>query len=395
MQISVIIVSYNVKHYLTQCLHALIASMKDIEGEIFVVDNASNDGSVAFLKEQFPNAVYPFFHLIANTDNRGFGQANNQAALRAKGKYILYLNPDTIVTERTLKDCLTFAEQKEDFGALGVKMLADDGKFALESRRGIPTPWRALCKILGITSLFPHSKSFGGYYQTYQSKEIPQAIEIISGAFMLVKKEHPLTLFDDDFFMYGEDIDLSYRLLKAQKQNYYLPTPIVHYKGESTHRSNYRYVHVFYQAIHVFYQKHFASSLRVLNFPIKVTIIVQAICSLLKLYLREFLKYLSPNASYQRETFLYLGKNREDIEQMAFTHGLRIDIAPQLELSKLLSVFNHNLAKYKYVIFDLACYPYSEILNYLENNERKYFLATYHPATKTLITGKKVYSSLA
>lgn len=371
----------------------MAALSSGIEGEVFVVDNASQDGTIAYLRHHFPSEDYPFLHLIANTHNKGFGRANNQAAQRAKGEYVLYLNPDTILTEQTLSECISFADSKADFGGLGVKMLADDGRFALESRRGIPTPWRALCKILGITRLFPHSKIFGGYYHTYESKELPQKIEIISGAFMMVKNAPPLTLFDNDFFMYGEDIDLSYRLIKAHKQNYYFPSPIVHYKGESTHKSSYRYVHVFYQAIYIFYQKHFQSSLRFLNYPIKVLIIFQALCSLLKLNIRQFLRFLSPNSMYPKEHFIYLGENTQAIQQLATIHGLNIEILPKIHLSELNEMLcSPQQEQPLYLIFDVTNYTYTDILNTLSGNNRSYFLATFHPQIQTLITGDNVYT---
>lgn len=393
MQISIIIVSYNVKHYVEQCLHAVFLALQSgVEGEVFVVDNASSDGTVDFLRQRFPQSAYPNFRLIANTQNRGFGQANNQAARQASGKYILYLNPDTIITERTLTDCLAFAEAHPELGALGVKMLGDDGRFAPESRRGIPTPWRAFCKMSGLTKLFPNSHRLGGYYYTYESPSVAQEIEIVSGAFMLVQRDLPAVLFDEQFFMYGEDIDLSYRLLQAGKRNYYLPTPIVHYKGESTHSSTYRYVHVFYQAILIFYQKHFGGSLRWLEIPIKIAIIVQALCSLLRLYARQFHRFLFPKNPLAREHFIYIGKHTEKIKDLGADLGLAIDCQPLESLSELSSLLE-TAPKTSLIrlVVDFDSFSHSEVLHAMEAQASKCYLTTFYPRTKTLITGSNVY----
>lgn len=393
MQVSVIIVNYNVKYYVEQCLHAVFAALNaGVDGEVFVVDNASSDGSVDFLRQRFPQEQYPNFHLIANAQNRGFGQANNQAAQQASGRYILYLNPDTIITEHTLTDCIAFADKHPELGALGVKMLGDDGRFALESRRGIPTPWRAFCKMSGLTRIFPHSHTLGGYYYTYESPALAQEIEIVSGAFMWVQRHLPTILFDEQFFMYGEDIDLSYRLLQAGKKNYYLPSPIVHYKGESTHSSTYRYVHVFYQAILIFYQKHFGSSLWWLGVPIKVAIIVQALCSLLRLYARQFQRFLFPKNPLAKERFIYTGQHVATIHALSTQWGISIDCRPLSQLSELASILPEpSKTTHLRLIFDFDTFSRSEVLEALEAQASNYYLATFYPDTQTLITGSRVY----
>ena len=256
MKLSIIIVSYNVKHYLEQCLLSLFKAGRDnIPMEIFVVDNAGRDGSPAYIKERFPAAEYPNLHVIANARNIGFGKANNQALAKAKGEYILFINPDTIVAENTLHDAVTYADAHPQLGGLGTMMLHSDGKFANESRRGLPTPWTALCKMSGLCALFPKSKTFGKYYMQYLDKEQPSQIEIISGAFFLARKSalDQTGLFDEAFFMYGEDIDLSYRLLQKGYENHYIPSPIIHYKGESTQKSTFKYVHIFYTDMLIFF----------------------------------------------------------------------------------------------------------------------------------------------
>ena len=238
MQLSIIIVSYNVKYFVEQCLLSIYRSegIPPDEFEVLVIDNFSADHSVPYLRQQFPAADYPQLHLIANNRNVGFGKANNQALKQAKGKYILFLNPDTLLTEHTLADVLRFAETKADLGALGAHMLQTNGHFALESRRGMPTPWVSFCRMSGLGTLFPHSRLFGRYYLSFLPIGQPHAIDIVSGAFMMVPHRalQQNGGFDEDFFMYGEDIDLSYRLLQQGLQNYYCPTLMLHYKGEST-----------------------------------------------------------------------------------------------------------------------------------------------------------------
>ncbi len=254
MKLSVVIVSYNVKHYLWQCLRSVFIAGQGIDMEVFVVDNNSQDGSVSYLQQHYPQV-----HFIQNTENVGFSRANNQAIRRSKGQYVLLLNPDTIVLSNTFRDCITFMDANPQAGATGVAMYGHDGAFALESRRALPVPWTSLCKMLGLTSLFPHSRTFGRYYMQFLDATKTSQIEVISGAFNMLRREalDQIGLLDEDFFMYGEDVDLSYRMLLGGWKNYYLPTPILHYKGESTQKSSYRYVYIFYNAMLIFINKHF------------------------------------------------------------------------------------------------------------------------------------------
>lgn len=256
MKISVVIVNYNVKHFLEQCLNSVIASSKHCETEIFVVDNNSVDGSCAMVKERFPDVV-----LIENKINYGFSYANNQAIKLAKGEYVLLLNPDTVIEEKTLHVISDFMDKHSDAGGLGVKMIDGKGRFLPESKRGLPTPEVAFYKIFGISKLFPGSKKFGRYHLTYLDKEKTHVVDVLSGAFMLLRKEclDKTGLLDEDFFMYGEDIDMSYRITLAGYKNYYLPdTTIIHYKGESTKKGSINYVLVFYNAMIIFAKKHFS-----------------------------------------------------------------------------------------------------------------------------------------
>lgn len=255
-QLSVIIVNYNVEYFLEQCLNSVETATRNINAEVFVVDNNSVDGSVQMVKDKFP-----WVHLIANKDNPGFSKANNQAIKISKGKYILLLNPDTIVEEDTFEKSIQFMEEREDCGGLGIKMIDGKGHFLPESKRGLPTPQAAFYKIFGLSKIFPKSKKFGRYHLGYLDKNQTHEIEVLSGAYMFMRKEalDKVGMLDETFFMYGEDIDLSYRLILGGYKNYYYPgTQIVHYKGESTKKGSVNYVFVFYNAMIIFAKKHFS-----------------------------------------------------------------------------------------------------------------------------------------
>jgi len=240
-----------------QCLQSVQKAITGIEAEVFVVDNASSDGSVEMVKEKFQ-----WINIIANTENVGFSCANNQAIKLAKGEFVLLLNPDTLVEEDTFTKCIDFMYQTPDTGALGVKMINGNGEFLPESKRALPIPSVAFYKIFGLSKLFPRSKIFGSYHLTYLDNNKTQSVEVLSGAFMFIRKKvlDDIGLLDETFFMYGEDIDLSYRIIKAGYKNYYLPdTRIIHYKGESTKKGTINYVVVFYKAMQLFAKKHFTN----------------------------------------------------------------------------------------------------------------------------------------
>ncbi|HKI88019.1 MAG TPA: glycosyltransferase, partial [Draconibacterium sp.] len=255
MELSVIIVNYNVKHFLEQCLHSVQKAAEDIQVEIFVVDNNSVDGSAQLIREKFPH-----IHFIENKENVGFSKANNQAIRQAKGKYILLLNPDTVVEENTFQKIIYFMNEHPKTGGLGVKMIDGKGNFLPESKRGLPTPWVAFYKMFGFSKLFPKSKKFGKYHLSYLNENEIHEVEVLAGAFMLLRKStlDEIGLLDETFFMYGEDIDLSYRILQAGYKNCYFPeTTIIHYKGESTKKGSLNYVKMFYNAMIIFARKHF------------------------------------------------------------------------------------------------------------------------------------------
>jgi len=257
-RLSVIIVNYNVKYFLEQALYAVKQAGKNLNPEVIIVDNASSDSSVEMLKEKFPE-----FKLIVNQQNTGFAKANNMAIRQATGKYILLLNPDTLIAEDTFDKIIRFMDSHPDAGGLGVKMIDGKGNYLPESKRAFPKPWISFFKAFGFTNLFPHSKLFARYYLGHLSEKQVQEVEVLAGAFMLIRRSvlEKTGLLDEQFFMYGEDIDLSYRIIKAGFKNYYYPdTQIVHYKGESTKKGSLNYVKMFYNAMVIFTEKHFGKS---------------------------------------------------------------------------------------------------------------------------------------
>lgn len=268
MKLSIVIVNYNVRTYLEQCLQSVAKALEGIEGEVFVVDNHSDDDSVETVKTQ-----YPWVRLIENSENIGFARANNIAIRQSKGDYVLLLNPDTVVGEQTLREVLRFMEAHPKAGGAGVMMHNADGSLAPESRRALPTPWVSCLKMLGLTKR---------YYMSHLSWDNPGRIDVISGAFCFLRKKalDEIGLLDEDFFMYGEDIDLSYRLLKGGWENWYLPYPIVHYKGKSTQKSDYRYVHIFYKAMLIFFRKHYSHLSIFYAVPVKMAIYFRAAIAL-------------------------------------------------------------------------------------------------------------------
>jgi GT2 family glycosyltransferase len=282
-KISIVIVSYNVSKLLDECLQSVARALQGIDGEVFVVDNHSKDNTLTMLKEKHPEV-----RVIANEVNVGFSRANNQAIRLSEAEYVLLLNPDTVVYENTLHGVLDFMDQHPQAGGAGVRMLTREGHRAPESRRSIPTPWVAMLKMLGATRR---------YYMSHLSWDEPGQIEAVSGAFFLVRRKalDQVGLLDEDYFMYGEDIDLSYRLLKGGWQNWYLPYDIIHYKGESTQKSSFRYVHTFYQAMLIFFRKHYGHLSFFLSLPIKVAIYFRPSLALIQMMMDRLRRFVNPN----------------------------------------------------------------------------------------------------
>ena len=282
--------NYNVSAFLEQALASAVKAMRGIEGEIYVVDNHSVDDSVAMVKTKFPQVK-----LIENQDNVGFAKANNQAIRISTGEYVLLLNPDTLVEEDTFSKCIDFMDATPECGGLGVKMVDGQGRFLPESKRGIPYPSSSFYKLFGLSKLFPKSKKFGAYHATYIGEDETHEVEVLAGAYMMLRRSvlDEVGLLDEDYFMYGEDIDLSYRILKGGYKNYYFPqTRIIHYKGESTKKGSLNYVYVFYKAMQIFAKKHFsANNAKIFNVAVDAAIWFRAALAALT---RLFGKILLP-----------------------------------------------------------------------------------------------------
>ena len=261
MKLSIVIVNYNVKYFLKQCLASVYAAERQLsdgrllELEVWVVDNDSVDGSTDMVRRDFPEV-----HVIENHDNVGFARANNQALQQASGDLLLLLNPDTVVEHDTFVQCADFVRQHPDCGGLTVKMVDGKGNYLRESKRGFPSPQASFYKIIGLTRLFPRSRRFAAYYMGHLGEDDINEIEIMPGAFLMVSHEAYNTIggLDESYFMYGEDIDYSWRIHLAGYKNYYLPTTrIIHYKGESTRKGSLNYVYTFYNAMAIFVKKYF------------------------------------------------------------------------------------------------------------------------------------------
>jgi O-antigen biosynthesis protein len=283
LYLSIIIVNYNVRDFLHHALVSLQKAMKGIRGEIIVVDNASDDGSNEMLRRRFPGV-----QLIASKSNLGFAKANNLGLKRARGKYLLLINPDTLVQEDTLRVMLKFFEESPDVGLAGCKILNPDGTFQLACRRSFPRPWAAFTKMVGLSALFPGSRLFGSYNLSYLSPDETYEIDAVSGSFMMLRRAcyEQVGGLDEDFFMYGEDLDWCYRIQQAGWKNYYVhSTQIIHYKGESTKRSNLDEIRMFYQAMHLFVQKHVSGS-RMLGLSIRLAITISSRLAMVKALLR-------------------------------------------------------------------------------------------------------------
>ena len=349
MELSVVIVNYRVKYLLEQTLRSVEQAMQGIAGQIVVVDNLSGDDSIDFSRERHPHVTY-----IENNENVGFARANNQAIMQAKGEFTLILNPDTIITSQCISEGIAWMRSHDRCGAIGARMMDADGVFLPESKRSFPTPWVSFCKIFGLSKLFPRSPLFAKYHLRYLSDTQPQCIDILSGAYMLCRTSvlQQLHGFDEDFFMYGEDIDLSYRIVKAGYENWFLPTPMIHYKGESTHKDSMRYVKVFYDAMLIFYRKHFPR-FNVIFYPVvKLGVIVRAGLAMA----RRLVKRLLPgdnaavNASWP---WVIISEEPMDVAQRAGV-SLFEDSIPSR------GCYN--------VLIDDACHDYDWIVQYIRQH---------------------------
>ena len=350
MQLSVIILNYNVRHFLEQCVLSVESALNGIDAEIIVVDNNSSDDSCAMMKQRFPNVK-----LIENKENSGFPKGNNIGVRQAKGEYICILNPDTVVAEDTFTKVLAFAKKQKNIGIIGVKLIDGTGNFLPESKRGTPTPWVAFTKIMGLYRLFPNA--FGKYYARHLSENETGKVEILVGAFMLMKRDlyNEIGGFDENCFMYSDDIDLSYMALKKGKSNYYFhETSVIHYKGESTIKDG-TYMKRFQEAMNFFYKKHFRVSF---FFSIFMRIGI-VFFSLVKMFQGK------PKPKSSPDNYILISENeilREKLENQ---------LRKPVKLQNLSQTFSKNVPAE--IIFDQNYLDFRTIIEALEANKNKSF----------------------
>ena len=392
MKLSVVIVSYNVSHYLLQCLDSLQRALRGIDGEVIVVDNHSRDNSVALVHQ-----AHPEVKVIENLHNLGFSKANNIALRQAKGEYALLLNPDTIVADNTIRDCIAFLDLHPDAGAAGVMMLNSDGTVAPESRRGVPTPLTSFYKLSGLCRMFPRSPRFGRYYLGHLPWQTPQQIDIVSGAFCMLRRSvlDKVGLLDEDYFMYGEDIDLSYRILKQGATNWYLPYPILHYKGESTQKSSFRYVHVFYQAMLIFFRKHFSHLGLLVTLPIKTAIWFKALVALVAMLtnrMRRSLGFVDRHSDCSSFQYLCFGSRSmvSSCGEILGKHGLRwssYDSSDPIYINKVATAQTEPSV----IVLDPQRFSFAAMLSIMRQTANSaVLLGTFQPFTKSIITSNEI-----
>lgn len=371
--ISVVIVNYRVKYFLEQTLQSTLHALSGINSEIIVIDNDSQDDSIPYLRRKFNN--YSNIQFIENHENVGFARANNQGINIARGRYTLILNPDTVITREVIATALELMDSNPNCGGIGTKMIDGDGVFLPESKRGFPTPWTSFCKIFGLAKLFPKSKTFGKYHLKYLSADETHPVDILAGAFMLIRT--PLLQecggFDESFFMYGEDIDLSYKLVQAGYQNYYIPTPIIHYKGESTKKDSFKYVKVFYEAMLIFFHKHYPNYSRVYAIFIYLAIGIRAAAAIIKrIAVAPFSKLRKGKSKTGVWSIISSTANLEKISQLISAEA-QTDVTTQTTD----------------IILDNASMDYDQIVKYISQNQsRNHHFHIYNAKSNIIISPK-------
>lgn len=393
MKLSVVVVNYNVKYFLELCLHSLYRAIGSFEVEVFVVDNASTDDSAEYIKERFPQV-----HFISNIDNVGFSRANNQAIRLSKGEYVLLLNPDVVLGENVLDGCVNFMDTHPLAGGIGVKMINGLGTFLPESKRGFPTPITSFFYLSGISRLFPKSRFLGKYHLRYLNEDEVHQVDVLAGAFMMLRKStlDKCGLLDEDFFMYGEDIDLSYRVTEVGFKNYYLPFPIIHYKGESTKKNSFNYVNVFYKAMIIFFRKHYASYQGFFAFIIQMGIFCRALIALLRrIPLFRSAKRKDEN---DKKAFLALGNSSfcDEISALCTRNGVSC-FSKIMNEEEFLSLENFSSIvpseeTITHIVFDYDTCSFEKIINVLSSSTFvEVELGLYSKQSGVLVIPQKCY----
>ena len=381
MKISVVIVNYNVKYYVGQCIDSVRRALQGIDSEIIVVDNHSRDGSVDYLSK------IEGVRIIESGHNLGFSKANNIAIRQSTAEYVLMLNPDTIVAEDAIRMIIDFADSHPQAGGIGVRMHNDWGTTARESRRGLPSPMTSFYKIIGLSKRLPEHRKYGRYYMGWLPWDSPSRIEVVSGACFLVRRKalDEVGLMDEDYFMYGEDIDLSYRLLKSGWENWFVPADIIHYKGESTQKTSFNYVHVFYNAMLIFMRKHYSHLSWLIIWPLQIAVYFIALLALMATLFDRMKKSLGFGGRYKIEfPVLYLeGSNtmKEKCRAIAMRKGL--SVIDSLDDCKQNIVVR---------VFDPSDMSYADIIKHMsESANNRVRLGLYHNDKDIIITQMEVY----
>jgi len=374
MKLTVVIVSYNVRYYLEQCIISVQRATKGIDCGIYVVDNDSGDHSVEYLKEHFADQIT----IIESSHNMGFARANNIAIAQTDSEYVLLLNPDTFVAENAISQALDFMDGHPQCGGVGVRMHNADGTIARESRRGLPTPWVSLLKMLGLSRR---------YYLSHLPWNQPGRIDVMSGAFCMLRRSilNEVGLLDKDFFMYGEDIDLSYRILKAGYENWYVPADIVHYKGESTQKSSYRYVHVFYEAMLIFFRKHYSHLSLLVTMPIKLAIYFRAFIALCQMLYGRMVDSLGFSKGQAPTDYVFIGSQPmlEECRQLARRKGLSAQFFTTREEAANI--------KNACIVYDTSAFTFGQIIDDATHyQDKELSIGTYSLDTHLLITSLEV-----
>jgi GT2 family glycosyltransferase len=373
MQLSIIILNYNVRYFLEQCVISVQKALENIEGEIIVVDNGSADDSCAMMQQRFPEV-----QLIRNTENLGFPKGNNIGVAAAKGEYLCILNPDTVVAEDTFEKVLAFAATQKNLGIVGVKLIDGSGNFLPESKRSVPTPWVAFTKVMGLYRWFPNVSIFTKYYAQHLHPDQTGKVDILVGAFMLLSRELYLEVggFDENCFMYSDDIDLSYQVLQSGKDNFYFhDTTVLHYKGESTVKDG-TYMKRFQEAMRFFYQKHF-----------KVSFFFEIFMQL-GIFFFSLLKTLQgkPKIQIEPRRFLLYSSNEKLAEELQLFLGKKVVLQP-FEGEKMVNSCLFKTNESVEILLDNSHISFKDCISILELLKNQGFTFKIIPKSSNFLIG--------
>lgn len=381
-RVTTVIVNYRLKYFLEQTLLSLEEAYTEVPGQTIVIDNNSGDDSIDFLEQRFPTVKF-----IRNKSNLGFAKANNQGFELADTDFILVLNPDTIIGSNTLKEAVSWMDSNKNCGAIGVKMVDGNGNFLPESKRSFPSTWNSFCKLFGLSSIFPKSRIFARYHLRYLNEDEAHKVPVLAGAFMLLRTEIAKKVggFDEDFFMYGEDMDLSFRMLIDGMSNYYLPIPIIHYKGECTKTESLNYVKIFYEAMHIFYRKHYPRSSWLNKIVVTIAIVLRMCISAFKTKAITPISNLLKRKTKAFDTYIVSQRPNEIINIIESEGFSSSNIFKFSSITKIPST-----KKCINIILDDRELNYQSIINtIIENKKHNHFFHIYSSRNNLIISPKK------